>query len=102
MKVKTFTGTHRATVDKQVNDWLAKSNGMVRRTNVAFKALKERGPDAIAGRTLARRGLGIAISIWYDEKPIPRSRTDSRRLGSSCPRSRRGRAVPTERLRQST
>jgi predicted RNase H-like nuclease (RuvC/YqgF family) len=77
MKVKTFTGTHRATVDKQVNDWLAKSNVMVRRTNVAFKALKERGPDAIAGRTLARRGLGIAISIWYDEKPIPQSRDRS-------------------------
>ena len=23
MKVKTFTGTHRVAVDKQVNDWLA-------------------------------------------------------------------------------
>ena len=98
MRVKTFTGTHRATVDKQVNDWLAKSNITVRRTNVAFKALKERGPDAIAGRTLARRGLGIAISIWYDEKPIPRSRTDSRRLGSSHHRSH----GPDKRLRQGT
>jgi hypothetical protein len=26
MKVKTFTGTHREAVDKQVNDWLAASN----------------------------------------------------------------------------
>jgi hypothetical protein len=26
MKVKTFTGTHRAAVDKQVNDWLAQTN----------------------------------------------------------------------------
>jgi hypothetical protein len=58
MKVKTFTGTNRATVDKQVNDWLAKSNVTVRRTNVAFKALKQRGP-AITGRTLARRRLGM-------------------------------------------
>jgi hypothetical protein len=92
MKVKTFTGTHRATVDKQVNDWLAKSNVTVRRTNVAFKALKERGPDAIAGRTLARRGLGIAISVWYDEKPIPQSRNG---VGVKPRCSHGGRAVPT-------
>jgi hypothetical protein len=26
MKVKTFTGTHRVAVDKQVNDWLAQTN----------------------------------------------------------------------------
>ena len=83
MKVKTFTGTRRATVDKQVNDWLAKSNVTVRKTKVAFKGLRERGPDAIAGRTAARRALGIAISIWYDEKPIPQSRIDTRSLGSS-------------------
>ena len=93
MKVKTFTGIRRATVDKQVNDWLAKSNVRVRKTNVAFKGLKERGPDAITGRTLTRRGLGIAISIWYDEKPIPQSRTDSRRFRSSRHRSRGSRAV---------
>jgi hypothetical protein len=43
MKVKTFTGTRRATVDKQVNDWLAKSNVRVHKTNVAFKGLRERG-----------------------------------------------------------
>jgi hypothetical protein len=23
--------------------------------------------DAIAGRTVARHGIGIAISVWYDE-----------------------------------
>jgi hypothetical protein len=95
MKVKTFTGRHRATVDKQVNDWLAKSNVTVRKTNVAFKGLRERGADAIAGRTAARRALGIAISIWYDDKPIPQSRTDTGRFGSSGQRSRGGRAVPT-------
>ena len=97
MKVKTFTGTHRATVDKQVNDWLAKSNITVRRTNVAFKALKERGPDAIAGRTLARRGLGIAISIWYDEKPIPQSQTE---VGVKPPLLTRRQGGPNKRLRR--
>jgi hypothetical protein len=67
MKVKTFTGTRRAIVDKQVNDWLAKSNVTVRKTDVAFKALREWGPDAIAGRTTSRRAVGIVISVWYDE-----------------------------------
>jgi hypothetical protein len=80
MKVKTFTGTDRATVDEQVNDWLAEPKVIVRKTNVAFKAMREWGPDAIAGKTAARRALGIAISVWYDEpyhqepKPNPASR----------------------------
>ena len=67
MKVKTFSGTHRATVDRQVNNWLAKSNVTVIKTNVAFKAMREWGPDAIAGKTAARRALAIAITVWYDE-----------------------------------
>jgi hypothetical protein len=67
MKVKTFTGTDRATVDEQVNDWLAESKVIVRKTNVAFKAMREWGPDAIAGKTAARRALAIAITVWYDE-----------------------------------
>jgi hypothetical protein len=62
MKVKTFTGTHRAAVDKQVNDWLAESNVTVRKTNVALKPLRERGRDAIAGRTTTRRALAVAIT----------------------------------------
>jgi hypothetical protein len=67
MKVKTFTGTVRAAVDQQVNDWLVGSNVEVRKTNVAFKALREQGWDAVAGRTIARRAIAIAITIWYDE-----------------------------------
>jgi hypothetical protein len=67
MKVKTFTGTHRAAVDQQVNDWLARSNVEVRKTSTAFKAFRETGWDAISGRTTSRRALGIAISVWYDE-----------------------------------
>ena len=43
MKVKTFTGTHRAAVDQQVNDWLARSNVEVRKTSTAFKAFREFG-----------------------------------------------------------
>jgi hypothetical protein len=82
MKVRTFTGTSRATVDKQVNDWLAKSHVTVHKTNVAFKAMREWGPDAIAGKTSARRALAIAITVWYDEKPIPQSRPDTWKFSS--------------------
>ena len=67
MKVKTFTGTHRFAVDRQVNDWLAKSNVTVRKTNVAFKALRDRGWDAVSGKATTRRAVGIAITVWYDE-----------------------------------
>ena len=64
MNVKTFTGTHRAAVDKQVNDWLAQSNVIVIKANTAFKQLRERDWDAVAGRTTTRRAVAIAISIW--------------------------------------
>jgi hypothetical protein len=46
MRVKTFTGMHRAVVDKQVNDWLAETNVKV---------------------------LGIAISVWHDEPAADKS-----------------------------
>jgi hypothetical protein len=79
MKVKTFTGTHRLAVDRQVNDWLAKSNVTVRKTNVAFKALRDRGWDAVAGKAMTRRAVAIAITVWYDEpynqRPTPRPAT---------------------------
>jgi hypothetical protein len=75
MKVKTFTGTHRFVVDRQVNEWRAKSNVAVRKTSVAFKALRYGGWDAVAGKTSKRRALAIAITVWYDEpyyqKPKP-------------------------------
>ena len=78
MNVKTFTGTHRAAVDKQVNDWLTESNVTVVKTSTAFKQLRERGWDAVAGETTTRRALAVAISIWY-EKPSPanQSRPDN-------------------------
>jgi DNA-binding transcriptional ArsR family regulator len=67
MKVRTFTGTDTAAVDKQVNEWIAKSKIRVLQTNTALQRLKEIGKDVITGRTGTRRGLGVAISVWYDE-----------------------------------
>jgi hypothetical protein len=68
MKVKTFTGTHRFAVDRQVNDWLAKFNVTVRKTNVAFKALRDRGWDAVAGKTTTRRAVAkcLECDCWPD------------------------------------
>jgi hypothetical protein len=65
MRVKTFLGSDAEEVDRKVNAWLAKSKVHVRRTT-AFKRLRDKGRDALTGRTQARYGVGIAISIWYD------------------------------------
>jgi hypothetical protein len=69
MKVKTFLGSEAQEVDRLVNDWLAKSKVHVRRTSTAFKRYRDKGKDALTGRTQARYGMGIAISIWYDAQP---------------------------------
>jgi hypothetical protein len=58
MKVKTFIGTDAAGVAKQVNGWLAESKVQVRRTSTAFKRFRDRGKDALTGRTVARHGVG--------------------------------------------
>ncbi len=42
MKVRTFTGTDRETVDKQINDWLAQANVKVQKTSIAFKRFERR------------------------------------------------------------
>jgi hypothetical protein len=48
----------------------------VRRTSTAFKRLRDKGRDALTGRTQARYGVGIAISIWYDPQPAePETKT---------------------------
>jgi hypothetical protein len=72
MKVKTFTGTDRVAVDKQINDWLAKSKVAVLQTAVAFKPLSEKGLDVITGRTTTRRGMAVAITVWYKDPPTPK------------------------------
>jgi hypothetical protein len=72
MQVRTFTGTDTAAVDKQVNDWLTESKVQLRQTSTAFRPLRARGKDAITGRTVTRRAIAVAISVWYDE---PSSKT---------------------------
>jgi hypothetical protein len=54
--------------DRQVNDWLAESGVKVRKTSAAFQRLRDRGTDALTGKTISRRAVGIVISIWYDEE----------------------------------
>jgi hypothetical protein len=76
MNVKTFTGTHRAAVDKQVNDWLTESNVTVVKTGTAFKQLRERGWDAVAGKTTTRRALAFDLV----RKTITRKSVSARQL----------------------
>jgi hypothetical protein len=76
MKVKTFTGTDPNAVDQQVNNWLAENGVKVLRTSTAFQRLRDKGKDAITGRTTTRRAVGVAISIWYDE-PQKATRPDT-------------------------
>jgi hypothetical protein len=79
MKVKTFVGNDAAKVDKQVNDWLAESKLQVGRTSTAFKRLRYIGEGSVAGLPPVRHGVGIAISVWYDEQLAkPQIRTWSR------------------------
>jgi len=67
LKVRTFSGTDREAVDKQINEWLAHANVKVQKTSIAFKALREKGSDAVTGRTTTRRAVAVAISVWYEE-----------------------------------
>ena len=71
MKVKTFLGSDAEEVDNQVNAWLAKSKVHVRRTSTAFKRYRDKGKDALTGRTKDRYGVGIAISVWYEPARSP-------------------------------
>lgn len=86
-KVKTFLGSDAAEVDKQVNHWPAKSKVQVRRTNTAFKRFRDKGKDALTGRTEARYGVEIAISVWYNQRPAK----SQIRTGWSGKLSRKGR-----------
>ena len=45
MKVRTFTGSETAKVDKQVNDWLAKFGIKPHHTNTAIGEFTVRGED---------------------------------------------------------
>ena len=57
MKVKTFTGTHTFAVDSQVNNWLARSNVKVRKTQdlCRLQSARREGVGAVAAK---RRRVG--------------------------------------------
>jgi hypothetical protein len=63
MRVLTLTGTDTAAVDKEVSDWLAEFRVHVRHTSTAFRPLRDKGKDAITGKTVTRRAVAIAISF---------------------------------------
>jgi hypothetical protein len=69
MKVRTFTGSETAKVDKQFNDWLAKFGIKSHHTNTAIGQSTVRGEDQRTGKPVNRRVAVIAISVWYEEPP---------------------------------
>jgi hypothetical protein len=71
MKVKTFIGTDAAGVDKQVNGWLAESKVQVRRTSTAFKRFRDRGKDALTGRTAPSTAEAAGLPQRRPRCPTP-------------------------------
>jgi hypothetical protein len=69
MKVKTFTGSETAKVDKRVNDWLAQVGIKPHHTNTAIGQFTVKAEDQRTGKPVNRRVAVIAISVWYEEPP---------------------------------
>jgi hypothetical protein len=69
MKVKTFTGSETAKVDKRVNDWLAQSGIKPHHTNTAIGQFTVKAEDQRTVKPVNRRVAVIAISVWYEEPP---------------------------------
>ena len=67
MRVKTFTGIDPTELDNQVNAWLAANRVVVRHASTALRPLRDRGPDALTGKTRTRRGIGLASTVWYEQ-----------------------------------
>ena len=71
MKVKTFTGPDTKKVDKEVNDWLAKTGITVVKTDTAIKELRipmqRQEMGSTKTKTVYRVVPAIAISVWYKE-----------------------------------
>jgi hypothetical protein len=67
MKVKTFTGSETAKVDKRVNDWLAQFGIRPHHTNTAIGQFTVKAEDQRTGKPVNRRVAVIAISVWYEE-----------------------------------
>ena len=55
MKVKTFTGSETAKVDKRVNDWLAQFGIKPHHTNTAIGQFTVKGEDQRTGKPVNRR-----------------------------------------------
>ena len=66
MKVKTFTGTHTFAVDSQVNNWLARSNVKVRKTQDQCH-LQSARREGWAPWPQSDDASARAIATWYDE-----------------------------------
>jgi len=69
MKVRTFTGSETAKVDKRVNDWLAEFGIKPHHTNTAIGQFTVKAQDQHTGKPVNRRVAVIAISVWYEEPP---------------------------------
>jgi hypothetical protein len=67
MKVKTFTGSETAKVDKRVNDWLAQFGIRPHHTNTAIGQFTVNQRISARGKPVNRRVAVIAISVWYEE-----------------------------------
>jgi hypothetical protein len=59
MRVKTFTGIDPTELDNQVNVWLAVNRVIVRHASMALRPLRDKGPDALTGKTKTRRGMAL-------------------------------------------
>ena len=69
MKVKLFTGSNLRKVEKEVNDWLAKSGIRPHHTDTAINQFTVKGEDQVRGKPVTRRVPVIVISVWYEEPP---------------------------------
>jgi hypothetical protein len=67
MRVKTYTGSETAKVDKRVNDWLAQFGIKPHHTNTAIGQFTVKAEDQRTGKPVNRRVAVIAISVWYEE-----------------------------------
>ena len=60
MKVKTFTGSETAKVDKRVNDWLAQFGIRPHDTNTAIGQFTVKAEDQRTGKPVNRRAAAAA------------------------------------------
>jgi hypothetical protein len=91
MKVKTFTGSETAKVDKRVNDWLAQFGIRPHHTNTAIGQFTVKAEDQRTGKPVNRRVAVIAISVWYEEPAELGTRNIAENVGIQPDRKADGR-----------